>query len=289
MKRSTLLLSVFSFSAVFAAPSASGETPSPKKISGELSGKHPAAEYMVSGNAVVSRRKTATFEAGSVLRFEIFSGITVRGSLVCKGTPGRPVIFTSANDVKNADSSPEPFDWNGIKVSPEAGAVTLEQCVVAYSTFGIGIESGTTPVKLTNCTFHHNGTASFTREKKIMPVRENIPFSYSGLENRPVSPVVKAGAGKNGGTPDEKRLTPPEPAWKKTGRISGAAAAIGGAALWLTGFFCAEHCSGLITPNTPSGLAREYKDSWDRWITVRNAGIGLFGIGAAGFAVTFAF
>lgn len=244
----------------------------PKILSGSISGSYPEAEYTVSGSAVVPPGKTLSFEAGSVLRFESFSGITVRGTLVCKGTPGRPVIFTSINDSRNSGTGPEPFDWNGIKAAPEASGVTLEHCVVTYSTFGITIESVSTSATITNVSFHHNGSASLTRGKKMMPVNENIPVSFSWQETAPPRP---AGESRS--------------AWRKPARFAGAGAGIAGAALWLTGHLCAEHFNSLIKPGVLLSTAEEYKDSRNGWVAARNAGMAIFGSGAAAFSVTLFF
>jgi hypothetical protein len=271
------------------AAACAAAAPGPRALSGELSGGFPAAEYTVAGDASVQHRKTASFEAGSILRFENFSGITVHGALVCKGTPGRPVIFTSVNDDPGSGTMPEPFDWNGIKTAPDAVNVALEHCVVTYSTFGINIESAATPVVLTNVSFHHNGTSSFTIEKKMMPVTENLPVSYDGPKAPEGLRTEKTGTKKTGEALTGRHRAFSVPAWKNPVRISGAAVGIAGAALWLTGFLCAEHYSSLITPGTPSAQARDYKESWNSWVAVRNTGTALLGLGAAGFAVTFAF
>ena len=261
-----------------------------KVLTGDVSGDHPAAEYAIRGDLCVLPGKTLSFKAGSILRFESFSGIMVKGALVCKGTPGQPVLFTSANDVPNTGTAPDAFDWNGIKVTPEAIGLTLEQCIIAYSTFGLAIESTATPVSLTNVTFHHNGSASFTCGKKMMPVTENIPLSFNQpvIETKP-APAHRSIAKKAGNNTTGKNSTVPEPAWKKPVRIAGIGAAIAGGALWLTGYLCAEHYNSLIKPGTPNALVKEYKNSWNSWVSVRNIGIGLFGLGAAGFTVTFVF
>ena len=286
------------FAALAAVPAGAGT--GPKVLSGEIAGEYPAAEYTVSGNAVVPPKKTLTFDSGSILRFESFSGITVRGFLVCKGTPGRPVIFTSVNDAQNSGTNPEPFDWNGIKAAPEARGVTLEHCVVTYSTFGINIESDATPVTMINVSFHHNGSASLTREKKMMPVSENIPVSHTWPEAAPAPHAAEAArtpaAELKKEMPAEKKIPAPAvPAsaplssWKKTAKLAGAGMGIAGAALWLTGHFRAEHFDGLIKPGVTLATAEKYKNSRDNGVAVRNLGMGIFGAGAAAFAITFVF
>ena len=255
-----------------------------KYLTGELSGKYPAGEYFVSGNIYVLPKTTLAFAAGSKLLFDNFTGIVVRGALVCKGTPGQPILFTSSiKDIPDAGTAAKPFDWNGIKVTAEASGITLEHCVVAYSTYGLNIESNITPVTITNVVLHDNGSASFSRGKKMMQVNENIPFSFNWPET--ATPAFDKNAVKEAGKKDLR----PKPAWKKTVRIAGISAAIAGGALWLTGYLRAEHYNSLIKPGTPIAMYKEYKDSWNSWVSVRNIGIGLSGLGAAGFAVTFVF
>jgi hypothetical protein len=255
-----------------------------KHLTGELSGNYPAGDYIVSGNICVLPKATLSFAAGSTLRFDNFTGIVVRGALVCKGTPGQPVLFTSSEkDVPDAGTAAKPFDWNGIKVTAEAATITLEHCAIAYSTYGLDIESGTTPMTIKNVIFHDNGSASFTRGKKMMQVNENIPLSFNWPE------TSMAAAGKNTVKEAEKKDLRPKPAWKKTVRIAGISAAIAGGALWLTGYLRAEHYNSLIKPGTTIGQFNEYKDSWNSWVSVRNIGIGLSCLGATGLAVTFVF
>jgi hypothetical protein len=212
----------------------------------------------------------------------------MRGTLVCRGTAERPVLFTSSKDVPKSATAAKPFDWNGIKVTAEATGITLEQCTVAYSTFGLDIESNATPVAITNVSFHDNGSASLMRGKTMMPVNESMPLSFNWPEN--VTPRTgKSPAIKNEKKSTRKESAGPNPAWKKTVRIAAAGSAIVGSALWLTGYLRAEHYNSLIKPGTPNAKVKEYKNSWDSSVSVRNVGIGLFCLGAAGFAVTFVF
>jgi hypothetical protein len=276
-----------SFSALAFFILAANAADAPRDLSGTVSGAYPAAGYTVSGDVVVPPGKTMSLDAGAVLRFENFSGITVRGSLICKGTPSRPVIFTSQNDDQNSGTGPEPFDWNGIKAAPGAGGVVLEHCVVTYSTFGVNIESAATPVTMVNVSFHHNGSASVTREKKMMPVIENIPVSYTWPETP--APKLKLKKKLLAEKKTRDAAVTSGPSWRKPVRFAGAAVGIAGAALWLTGHVRAEHYDGLIKPGLLISTAAQYKDSRDRWVIARNAGIGVFGVGAAAFAITFVF
>jgi hypothetical protein len=261
-----------------------------KFLTGELSGDYPAAEYSISGNVYVLPKATLSFAAGSVLRFESFTGILVRGALVCKGTPEQPVTFTSSRDVKGAGTAAEAFDWNGIKVTAEAVEITLEHCTIAYSTYGLTVESSVTPVSLKEIMFHHNGSASLTWERKMLPVTENAPLSFIWPELPAAMKPPVAKKDTRISTPAPAAKIAPTTAEKKTARTIAAGAALVGGALWLTGHLCAQHYNGLmIKPGTPLAAGNGYKNSRDGWVTASNIGIGIFAAGAAAFAVTFVF
>ncbi len=165
-----------------------------KQLTGEISGNYQAGEYLISGDVVVIPKTTLSFAPGSVLRFENYAGITVQGRFVCNGTPQQPVVFTSAHDVPHTKTMPDAYDWNGIKVTFEADSISLEHCTIAYSTFGLNIESNATQVSLKNIAFIHNGSASLTRGKKLIPVQETTPVSF----NWPEMTTVTAEAGGQG-------------------------------------------------------------------------------------------
>ncbi|MBN1128622.1 MAG: hypothetical protein JXA71_06530 [Chitinispirillaceae bacterium] len=166
-----------------------------EKLNGDISGNYKAGEYLIAEDVVVPSKTTLSFAPGSVLRFGNYAGITVYGKIVCNGTPQKPIVFTSANDVPHAKTLPEAFDWNGIKVSFEAEGVSFEHCTIAYSTFGLNIESNATPVSIKNITFIHNGTVSLTRGKKMIPVQETAPISFMWPEKT----TTTAEAGGQGG------------------------------------------------------------------------------------------
>jgi hypothetical protein len=86
---------------------------------------------------------------------------------------------------------PEAYDWNGIKITFEADTVSLEHCTIAYSTFGLNIESNATQVSLKNIAFIHSGSASLTRGKKLVPVQETTPVSFAWPEI--TAPAAEAG------------------------------------------------------------------------------------------------
>lgn len=275
-----------------------------KYLTGELSGTYPAGEYVVSGNIHVLPKTQLTFEPGCTLRFENYTGIVVRGELTCRGTSEKPVVFTSSRDVPSSRTMPEAFDWNGIKVTSESDGITLEHCIVAYSTFGLNIESNGTPVTIKEIKFNNNGSASLTRERKMMPVTDNMAISFVWPEMQAAAMVTDSvkkdsvpadrtvnKTRKNAKKTDmKKERAKPRLEWKAPVRITlGSAAAVGGI-MWVTGYAISKKSMNDRNSGVP------FTPEWNRadknfknWVTVQNIGAGLFAIGAVGFSVTFLF
>jgi hypothetical protein len=114
------------------------------------------------------------------LLFRPFTGLRVDGSLIVEGSKVNPVIFTTVNDNQYNPSSKQtanPFDWNGILVEPEAARVMMSYFTLAYS--GYGLRSKIDNITLSNCVFRRNGQAHFLLNDKLMPVADDIPYSYS--------------------------------------------------------------------------------------------------------------
>jgi hypothetical protein len=165
----------------------SGPACAQRYLTGELSGIYPAGDYVVTGNIHVLPRTSLRFEPGSTLRFENFTGMIVRGELICNGTILRPIRFTSSRDNPSSKSMPEPFDWNGIKITAEAMNVSMAFCTISYSTYGLEIESKATPIIIEEVTFHTNGSASLTREREMVHVDEKVAATFRWM------PVMEPG------------------------------------------------------------------------------------------------
>lgn len=276
-----------------------------KYLTGELSGSYPAGEYIVSGNIHVLPKTKLSFDPGSILRFENYTGIVVRGELICNGTSLKPIVFTSSRDIPSTRTMPEAFDWNGINVTSESNGITLENCLVAYSTFGLNIESIATPVSIKEVKFNNNGSASLTREKKMMPVTENLGISFVWPEIRSTPSASDSATKDSSGTDrpgqntkkaakkagDKKVYAQPKNAWVRPVRITMGSAAAAGGIIWISGLLQSSNYKhqrdAVYTPFTPdwNSADKNYKN----WGNIQNIGLGLFCIGAIGFSVTFVF
>ena len=82
-------------------------------LTGERSGSLSGTNYVVTGNIYILPHDTLSIAPGSFIRFEPFTGIVVRGTLLCSGTAREPVLLTSVRDSLEG-KPPRPFDWNGV-------------------------------------------------------------------------------------------------------------------------------------------------------------------------------
>jgi hypothetical protein len=136
--------------------------------------------YIITSDIVVDKGKTLTLKPGCVLLFRPFTGLRVDGNLIVEGSKENPVIFTTVNDNQynpTAKQTANPFDWNGILVEAEAGRVIISYFTLAYS--GYGLRSKCDNIIISNGAFRRNGQANFLLNDKLMPVADDITYSYS--------------------------------------------------------------------------------------------------------------
>ncbi|MFV9506306.1 MAG: right-handed parallel beta-helix repeat-containing protein [Oscillochloridaceae bacterium umkhey_bin13] len=67
---------------------------------------------------------TLSIRPGTTLRFERDIGLSVFGTLMARGTPGRPISFTSNQ------AAPAPGDWRGIEYAQDAGIAQFDSAGV---------------------------------------------------------------------------------------------------------------------------------------------------------------
>jgi hypothetical protein len=268
---------------------------SQRYITGELSGVYPADDYVVTGNIHVLPHSSLRFEPGTTLRFENFTGIIVRGELICKGTILRPILFTSSRDIPRSPITPEAFDWNGLKITQEASMVCIEFSTISYSTTGIEIASKATPVILKEVTFHHNGSNALIREREQIHTDENAPVSFqwlpSPVQTSSLSDSLAALSHAKGGAASAESSKPARPPihWRQpvlyaTGGLTIAGGLFTGAAYGLAWKYGRDYHDEEF-PNRKPPLAHKRDD----WLTASAAGLAVTCISAVGFTLTYIF
>jgi len=90
----------------------------------------------VVGNILVEPGVTLQIEPGVRVEFQDFYGIDVQGTLLAIGTPGRRIVFTTAEPWKFKIDTSRPGAWTGIRfdnTSAVNAPSRLEQCVLEYA------------------------------------------------------------------------------------------------------------------------------------------------------------
>lgn len=148
--------------------------------------------YIIADNIIVSSGKTLRINSGVVLLFKPFTGLIVdEGNLDVKGTLEHPVVFTTENDKEynpNSRQLPNPFDWNGILIKPNAGSVSFSNFILEYSVYGI--KSQKEIFSINNGTFKSNGQFHLTVKEVVKPVVDNIPFYFGKINSDNVGPKI---------------------------------------------------------------------------------------------------
>jgi len=269
-------------------------------LSGNLSGELPVDIYNVTGNINIPKGAALVISAGTVLKFNNFTGIQVSGNLICNGQPGNEVVFTSFRDA-DSNSTAEAFDWNGIKIAVDAKGVLMQYTSIMYATFGLSIENKTTPVLIEKSLFKHNGYSNISRGGDLVKVWEGMEsdFVWNGGESLKTAPapvkeqiVIEEDTSKkkSGKKDNPARKAREMSTWNKPVRFSSIGVSALGLGMWIAGHAVAEKYNRkyLETYGDPAKVA-SYKDSRDSGVGVRNVGIALLITGALGVGVTFVF
>ena len=145
--------------------------------------------FIVEKDISIPEGSSVVVKSGCIFLFKEFTGISVRGKLAVEGTREQPVVFSSINDSAfhlKTGQLPNPFDWNGIFISRDAGAVSLKYFELRFSVFGIKTQKP--DIIIDNGLFRQNGQFHFTVNNKIQFVQDKIPYSYDGPAEK-ISPV----------------------------------------------------------------------------------------------------
>jgi hypothetical protein len=146
--------------------------------------------FIVKENVTIPPTGKMTIKKGCQIFFRSSTGMIVEGSFSVEGTADAPVIFTSIHDSFSPEKSsqkPNPFDWNGILITNHTQNIVVKHFFIKYSIYGI--ESHNPNIVIDNGIFIGNGQFNCTVGNKIMPVVENISYSYSYNKKEKAAPV----------------------------------------------------------------------------------------------------
>jgi|GEM_PF-6756988 len=268
-------------------------------LTGEKDGVIGPGTYIVSGNLHVLPGKTLTVSAGTVMHFEPFTGIVVRGKLIVDGTSDKPIVFTSVKDGAVEGATPAEFDWNGLDVSNEAAYVRLSNVTIKYASIGVNVRSSTIPVLIDNVFLFRSGYAGILRESKVVAAAENLPVHFDW---RPQGFTAREDAAAGAGqapAKEKQKVKKPRTASDGGGkkgrgpvigvRIGSAAVCLAGAGMWVGGHLGAERCRREYHTLKDPVLIDKNKEELRRSAAIRNAGIALTAVGGVAFGISLFF
>jgi M6 family metalloprotease-like protein len=130
----------------------------------------------VYGDLTIPHNNDLTLEAGSVLKFSNYYGLTVNGTLIANGTSADNIVFTSYYDDDHAgdtnhdgESSGTKGDWRNIAFSNTNTGSSMQYCQVRYAGRYHGSSNyyreavtvdGTASLTMTNCLVEETGGGS---------------------------------------------------------------------------------------------------------------------------------
>jgi len=185
-------------------------------LNGLQYGEYESRRYEVSETVIVPAGKTMIIYPGAVLRFNRYTGLVVRGRLVCRADTSRGVLFTSSGGGEAYSV------WNGIEVD-SGGSVCLENCYVYNSVYGVKLSVSSGSVAIKSTLFRDNENDISVGDSMVV-VKKDSPFTFY----RNMTPEFKAMVGFDVMCEESVEV---KGRWKIPFRISLGAFAVAGGVL----------------------------------------------------------
>jgi len=265
------------------------------KLTGDQWGTYAAGLYVVTGDIIVPEGRTMIVEPSTVIRFNRYCGLIVRGTLVCKSDLQRGIHFTSTatapDTIDEWDGAKAP-QWNGVEVKQGASA-EFENVRILNSVFGMKVAAQSQRVELKDVMFFNN-EQDFSIDDSTVYVEAGRPFNYVSVL-KAEEPALKAPekiiASPDTMVPVEKKR-PPKPTkvrepWKTPVRLTLGGIAIAGVAAGVVCHLKAEQYREQYP--TAGEDATEIRNKGNNLYMLRNVYIGGGAAGAAGLTITFFF
>ena len=142
-------------------------------------------EVLIDGILTVAPEVTLEVRPGTIVRFtrkdsnadaigehELF----IQGTLLARGTPERPILFTSA------ELSPVPGDWGAINMMTSPAENIMEYCQVEYGYRGFHAHFAN--ARLFSTLFRHNRRGAQFQESTVFIEACRFEDNYNGLQFR---------------------------------------------------------------------------------------------------------
>lgn len=138
----------------------------PLHISSKQSGTFESGEYIVDEDINIPAEKKLILQPGTHLFFNPHTVLKVFGELLCEGTEENPIVFrtiATASDSASGDF----IQWTGIIVA-KRGAVSLSNCEIHSSLYGVQVPDTASILLFSNVTFENNDNQLIIGEEPVL-------------------------------------------------------------------------------------------------------------------------
>jgi hypothetical protein len=175
----------------------------------------------ITGDVHVPAGKTLTIQAGTVIKFDFRTSLTVDGTLNATGATGQTIIFTSINDntPEGGSNTAGPGSWGDIVFKSDSTGNIITDAEVRYSGFNgtpAAVYDQGGPLTLSNTVVSHSGTGGVRLEQTTATLSADTFTSNNGaavsmdLDSNPTitgeMPSLITGNNINGLAVDSGRL-----------------------------------------------------------------------------------
>jgi hypothetical protein len=243
-------------------------------------GEYDAGKYLANHTITISAGKTMTLAAGTEIQCAKGARIIIKGQLLCRGTPGSPVVFRGSDFPSSPTSGPSNASarWDGLYVT-DGGELNLHGCVVRDSYYGISADTGNKGVFLDSVIFSQNSFRDLSVGSRII----QIPRDGAAIRCRIAGTQIQEMAGR------PERSQSHHPSWKRPAGAASISVTIAGAAAMIAGYLAAEYFSSQYRLETTSSRATFLGDKRDRAAFIGNTGIILCSVGVIGLGISILF
>ena len=265
------------------------------KLTGEQWGTYAAGHYIVTNDIIVPEGKTMIVEPSTVLLFNRYCGIVVRGALVCKGRLESGINFNAAaasDDSADVWEESRATRWNGIEVKPR-GSVEFENVRILNSVFGMKASKQCKSIIIRDVMFLNN-EQDFSMDDSIIYVDNKKPYTYISTVQKQESGTVQPAKpqtitapktrGENKAKREEAKTREP---WKLPVRICLGSLTVAGGVLGVVCHLKAEDYKKKYP--TAGEDAGEIRKKANTLYNLRNVFYAAGAAGAVGFTITFFF
>ncbi|OGJ86092.1 MAG: hypothetical protein A2268_02645 [Candidatus Raymondbacteria bacterium RifOxyA12_full_50_37] len=147
-------------------------------LGGEQTGVLGPGAYVAADDIVVPENSSLVIRAGTVVLFDGFYSLVVKGTLLVEGSQQNRVVFTSVKDANYGGAGAAALDWNHIVFESQARGCVLANASIFYGTDGIAALSADCDID--NVFLGNNGVNRISVKGRQLEPDATGVFAFSG-------------------------------------------------------------------------------------------------------------